>query len=154
MEAAGLTRRAVGGFIDAVIVGTLGAAVMLGLAAVGVRSSMLRLASLDDLFRLGAAPMIDLVTECLPAFATAFAYLALLVALRGQTVGMRIVRVAVVDGRRFTPSPVRASARALLQLAGLLIGGLTLAWVIIDRERRTLHDRLSATFAISTGGAA
>ena len=154
VKAAGLARRAIGGLVDAVIMSILGAAVMLGLAAVGVRSSMLRLESLDDLFRIGAAPLTDLVTECLPAFGAAFAYLALLVALRGQTVGMRLVRVAVVDGRRVTPSPVRASARALLQLAGLLIGGLTLAWVIIDRERRTLHDRLSATFAISTGGPA
>ena len=70
----------------------------------------------------------------------------------GQTLGMRAARIAVVGPRAHIPSVVRAVVRAVLQAVGLLLGGVTLAWVIIDRERRTLHDRLANTFPIRAGG--
>ncbi len=63
----------------------------------------------------------------------------------GQTLGMRAWRVRVVraDGR-----PLHAG-NALLRALGALLSwatlGLGFLWMLVDRDRLTWHDRISAT---------
>jgi uncharacterized RDD family membrane protein YckC len=63
----------------------------------------------------------------------------------GQTLGMRAwhIRVELRDGRP-VPLPVAAKrfALAVVSLAAL---GLGFAWMLIDGERRTWHDRVAGT---------
>lgn len=80
-------------------------------------------------------------------------YLALVVSLyfgffwikRGQTLGMQTWRIRVIraDGTRMRPADaVRRLTFAVLTLVPLGVG---LLWMLIDRDRLALHDRLSKT---------
>lgn len=63
----------------------------------------------------------------------------------GQTVGMRAwrLRIETADGR-----PLAVTA-ALLRILATLVAvaplGAGIAWILVDRERRGLHDRLAGT---------
>lgn len=63
----------------------------------------------------------------------------------GQTLGMKTwgLRLVRVDGARVTLG--RAIARYALALAGLVAGGVGFLWVVVDRDRQFLHDRLLST---------
>jgi uncharacterized RDD family membrane protein YckC len=65
----------------------------------------------------------------------------------GQTLGMRSWRLRVQrrDGR-----PIgwwQALGRFLLAIPALALGGIGLWWMLVDRDRLALHDRLSRTRA-------
>lgn len=63
----------------------------------------------------------------------------------GQTLPMKTWRIRLVtrDGGAITlPTAIR---RYLFALAGVGLCGLGLAWVIFDRDRQFLHDRLAGT---------
>lgn len=68
--------------------------------------------------------------------------------LSGQTVGKWLlgIRVVSADG-----GPV-SLGRAMLRLVGYLLSALPLyagfLWVLIDPQRRALHDRLARTFVV------
>jgi len=63
----------------------------------------------------------------------------------GQTLGMKTwgLRLVRTDGTRLTLG--RAIARYALALTGLVAGGIGFAWVVLDRDRQFLHDRLLGT---------
>ncbi|MFP5506653.1 MAG: RDD family protein [Gammaproteobacteria bacterium] len=63
----------------------------------------------------------------------------------GQTLGMRSWRLRVQreDGRLI--GWWQALGRFLLAIPALLLGGIGLWWMLLDSERRALHDRLSRT---------
>lgn len=149
---AGLSRRCLSGILDAAVVLSFGMGALLAADWIGVRPAVLRDGTIDAWLGLLASPVIQIGLELFPIVLVSVVYFTLMLALRGQTLGMRAARIAVVGPRAHIPSVVRAVVRAVLQAVGLLLGGVTLAWVIIDRERRTLHDRLANTFPIRAGG--
>ena len=63
----------------------------------------------------------------------------------GQTLGMRPwrLRLQTADGQ--APSRILLWKRYALGTLSLLLGGLGFIWALFDRERLTLHDRLSGT---------
>lgn len=63
----------------------------------------------------------------------------------GQTLGMKTwgLRLVLANGDKLTLA--RAAARYALALAGLVAGGIGFLWVIVDRDRQFLHDRLLGT---------
>lgn len=69
----------------------------------------------------------------------------------GQTLAMKTWRLQLVshDGKLLTP--VHASLRYLLALAGTLACGAGFLWALVDRDRSFLHDRLAGTLIIRTG---
>ncbi len=63
----------------------------------------------------------------------------------GQTLGMRAWRLRVVSRDGGPIRPRQALARFGWALPSLLLLGLGLLWVLVDKERLAWHDRLSGT---------
>lgn len=76
--------------------------------------------------------------------ATAYAYFGFCWTRGGQTLGMKAWKIAVVANHRDRPVDWKCAAvrfvAAALSWAAL---GLGFGWALIDRERRTWHDRIS-----------
>lgn len=103
----------------------------------------------------GALPFLLLTREADPSLARLLLQLHLLALcgvyfiwqwLRGgQTLPMKTWRIRLVthDGAPLTLR--RAVCRYLLALVGLALFGAGFLWVLIDRDRQFLHDRLAGT---------
>ncbi|MDX5409503.1 MAG: RDD family protein [Thauera sp.] len=63
----------------------------------------------------------------------------------GQTLGMRSWRLRVQREDGGLIGWWQALGRFLLAIPSLALGGIGLWWMLLDRERRALHDRLSHT---------
>ncbi len=74
-----------------------------------------------------------------------FLYLAWQWTRGGQTLGMKAWRLQLVSNDGTGLNWARALLRFLAALLSLAACGLGYAWLLIDRERLTWHDRLSAT---------
>jgi len=66
----------------------------------------------------------------------------------GQTPGMRLVGIRIIDRRGRPPGPARGLVRLLALLPSVGPAGLGWLWAIFDREHRALHDHLAATYVI------
>ena len=77
-----------------------------------------------------------------------FVYFSVQWTLGGRTVGMAFfgVRVVQKDGRRVRAS--QAIVRALLLYASALFFVVAAIWMMIQRERRTLHDLIAGTAVV------
>lgn len=64
---------------------------------------------------------------------------------RGQTLPMKTwrIRVEAASGTRMTA--MQALLRMTLATIGYVAFGISILWVIIDRDRQFLHDRLAGT---------
>ncbi len=80
--------------------------------------------------------------------ALALLYLALFTMLGGQTPGKRVARIRVIDQNGQGPSPGRAALRALLALGSGALMLMGFLWVLFDRRRQALHDKLAGTFVV------
>lgn len=63
----------------------------------------------------------------------------------GQTLAMKTWKIRVVTESGHPLSPWVALRRFLLASLLLLLGGVGLWWMLIDRDRQFLHDRLGST---------
>ncbi len=63
----------------------------------------------------------------------------------GQTLGMQAWRIKLIGESGHSLTLARCLLRCVLASAGMLLLGLGYWWMLFDRERRTLHDRLSHT---------
>ncbi len=66
----------------------------------------------------------------------------------GQTLGMRMVGIRVVDQDRRAPNLLRSTVRTIAWFVSLMPSGIVLLWIGLDAERRALHDRLTGTAVI------
>jgi uncharacterized RDD family membrane protein YckC len=66
----------------------------------------------------------------------------------GQTVGMRPWRLKVVAADGAAVTPRAAAIRLAAALLSWAPAGLGFWWALVDRERLTWHDRLSATHLV------
>lgn len=126
-------RRIVAGFVDLFVVGLLCSPFTAGV--------VLMEANWDDprVFML-AASIVVLVK---------FLYSTITTALTGRTLGMRFFQLRVVDARTgLIPTGKQSAGRALLYLASLFGAGLALTFALVDREKRTAHDRFTHTAVI------
>jgi uncharacterized RDD family membrane protein YckC len=63
----------------------------------------------------------------------------------GQTAGMAAWKLRIVSKEGQPISYEQAILRLLFAITSLLLGGLGLLWLIWDREKLSLYDRLSGT---------
>jgi len=67
----------------------------------------------------------------------------------GQTLGMRAWKIKITNSRSNSPpSFAQLVVRAVVAVPALLLGGLGLWWMLIDGEKRALHDRASQTHLV------
>lgn len=76
-----------------------------------------------------------------------------IVAPRGQTPAMSLLKIRCVDDTGTTASAGRMWLRQLVPVAYFLIGFLTVgtiaySWAFWDKDRQTLHDKLAGTFVV------
>jgi uncharacterized RDD family membrane protein YckC len=75
-------------------------------------------------------------------------YFALFWTLTGQTPGMRLMHVRVIDQRGEPPH----FGRSLLRVAGAILAAIPFfagfALVLVDDRRRGLHDMIAGTFVV------
>ena len=99
---------------------------------------------------------IDLALRTDPALVTGFAllvaigmtYLLVFQILLGRTLGMRVMRIKIIDVYGERPSPARCLARCggyLASAATLFLGFL---WMGFDSEKRGLQDWIAGTYVI------
>jgi len=99
---------------------------------------------------------LDLILASDPAVMTTFVmivivgcvYLLVFQVLRGQTLGMRVLGMRVIDVWGDPPSIGRCVARTGGYLAGLATAMLGFLWVGFDSEKRGLHDWIAGTYVI------
>lgn len=77
-------------------------------------------------------------------------YLLLFHITLGQTPGMRVMKMRIIDIYGDPPSTVRSITRTLGYLASFATLSLGFLWVGFDSERRGLHDWLSGTYVVKT----
>jgi uncharacterized RDD family membrane protein YckC len=131
----GVPRRAVAGVIDV--------AILLGIDFV-IISSTLQMSSLTlaDWTLLPAAPMLAFLGLLKLSYFGAFT------AACGQTIGKMAMRIRVI-GDDATLDPARAARRTLMSAVSLLAVGIGFIPVLLDPDRRALHDRLAGTRVVT-----
>jgi uncharacterized RDD family membrane protein YckC len=99
---------------------------------------------------------IDLVLATDPALvmgvglllATSLIYLLLFHITLGRTLGMRVLKMKVIDVYGDAPSPARCIARCAGYLAGVATLFLGFLWIGFDSEKRGLQDWIAGTYVI------
>ena len=68
----------------------------------------------------------------------------------GRTIGMRALKLRIIDVYGDQPSTPRAAARTTGYLLGVLTLGLGFIWIAFDSEKRGVHDWLAGTYVVKT----
>jgi uncharacterized RDD family membrane protein YckC len=77
-----------------------------------------------------------------------FAYFAYQWALNGKTIGMAILGIQVVSADGTPMRPRQAAVRTLAMPLSIAVVGLGFIGILIQRERRALHDLLAGTAVV------
>lgn len=142
-------RRLAAGLVDlAILLATAAPLNWLLLTIVDPPSLLGRAVGLDAALRLLELDPADLLLRLAPFFGMTVLYFGLFWALRGQTLGGRLLGVRVIDLHGDRPSPARSAIRALTHVLGLLAGALGWIWAAFDFERRAWHDHSSGTYVV------
>ena len=67
----------------------------------------------------------------------------------GQTLAMKTWRLRLLTRSGAPLRPAQALLRYLLCWPSLGLGGIGIAWALVDRDRQFLHDRLAGTRLVS-----
>jgi uncharacterized RDD family membrane protein YckC len=147
----GFWKRAVAAFVDLAIVIPTALLVTLIVSKIsGVRLPSNNLSPLDiDLW-------IDLVLATDPAivmalvllFAIGLTYLFVFHMVLGRTLGMRLLKIRVIDVYGERPSPARCAIRCAGYLASVATLFLGFLWMGFDSEKRGLQDWIAGTYVI------
>jgi uncharacterized RDD family membrane protein YckC len=134
-DIAGLTRRAIVGVLDLMIV-----ALMVSPVAAAIQMSSGGWADRRAVLLMTAITVL-----------ATFAYLTISIALTGRTLAMRLLSVKTIDARTgLIPTGGQSIKRAIGYFFSLALLGLGLAVALIDRDHRTVHDRFSKTIVVRT----
>ena len=147
----GFWKRAVAAFVDlAVVIPTALLVTWIASKISGVQLPSSRFHVLDiDLW-------IDLVLATDPAIvmaivlllAVAMTYLFVCHIALGRTLGMRLLKIRIIDVYGERPSPARCAARCAGYVAGLATLFLGFLWMGFDSEKRGLQDWIAGTYVI------
>jgi len=112
------------------------------LCALGLMAATLSFGGVEVAFR----DRTSLIAIAIAAGSVAVLYKALFVIANGDTVGVRALRMRVVDfdGRR--PTIRQRVYRFFGGCLGVLAATLGLLWALVDEESLTWHDHVSKTF--------
>jgi uncharacterized RDD family membrane protein YckC len=150
VHVAGFWRRAGAAAIDLAVVVPLAMLIVLVVARIAGVSLPHHIGLLDlDMW-------IDLVLTTDPALvmglvliaSIGLVYLLVFHILVGRTLGMRLLRMRIIDVYGDPPSPARCVARCAGYLAGVATLFLGFLWVGFDSEKRGLQDWIAGTYVI------
>lgn len=130
---AGFTRRMIAGTIDLIVV-----ALLAGPFAAAIEFADGNWANPRIIGLMGGITLVLM-----------FTYLTVSIALTGRTLGMRMLSLRTVDTRTgLIPTGGQSIKRAIGYIFGLALLGLGVIFALVDRDRRTVHDRFSKTIVI------
>jgi uncharacterized RDD family membrane protein YckC len=130
MRIAPIHLRIFGSLIDLVVVGLL---------------SWLPLA-LAGLTNLAWSDRRALVLAVITFIVVAFLYSTICTALTGQSLGMKLFSLRVIDARtRMLPTGRQSAGRALVYILSVASIGIPLMYAFIDRDKHAAHDRFTRT---------
>jgi uncharacterized RDD family membrane protein YckC len=131
----GLTRRFFAGVLDLILI-----ALMVSPAAAAVYYSGAKWTDPHVIELLGGVTLL-----------TMFAYMTMSIAFTGRTLAMRILSLRTIDLRTgLIPTGGQSIGRAIGFVFSLALLGLGQAYALIDRDQRTVYDRLSNTIVVRT----
>jgi uncharacterized RDD family membrane protein YckC len=149
----GWWRRSAAAAIDLAIVLPV-AAIFCWLAGAlsGVRLPAMKIGIFDiDLWiDLVLAMDAGLVMAMVLTWAIGLTYLTIFHVVRGQTLGMKVMNMKIIDAYGESPSPRRCLIRVLGYVAAMATLGLGFLWIGFDSEKRGLHDWLAGTYVVRT----
>jgi uncharacterized RDD family membrane protein YckC len=82
------------------------------------------------------------------SIAIGLVYALVFQATRQRTLGMRLLRMRVIDLYGDPPTVLRCAGRTAGYLASVATLGLGFLWIGFDSEKRGLHDWLSGTYVV------
>jgi uncharacterized RDD family membrane protein YckC len=88
----------------------------------------------------------------LHVFAVLLVYFGWLWKRNGQTLAMQTWKIRLVSTAGAALTSRQILLRYVLAWPSLLLGGIGIAWALIDRDGQFLHDRLAGTRLVKTGG--
>lgn len=147
----GFWKRAVAAMVDlAIVIPTAMLITFLVSKITGVRlpSEKLRLLDLDLWIDLVLATDPAIVMGIVLFLAVGITYLFVFHLLQGRTLGMRLMKMRVIDVYGDSPSPARCAARCAGYLASVATLFLGFLWMGFDSEKRGLQDWLAGTYVI------
>jgi uncharacterized RDD family membrane protein YckC len=147
----GFWKRAAAAAIDRAIV--IPAALLITLivskiAGVHLPPRNMKVTDLDMWIDLVLATDPALVMGLVLMLAIGMTYLVVFHIVLGRTLGMRVLKIKVIDVYGDPPSPARCLARCAGYLAGVATLFLGFLWVGFDSEKRGLHDWIAGTYVI------
>lgn len=147
----GFWKRLAAGLIDAaVIVPSALLVIFIASKAAGVHlpARNMKLLDVDMWIDLVLASDPALVMGFVLFIAVSMTYLLVFHITLGRTLGMRVLRIKVIDVYGDPPSPARCIARCAGYLAGLATLFLGFLWIGFDSEKRGLQDWIAGTYVI------
>jgi len=88
----------------------------------------------------------------LHVFVVLLVYFGWLWKRNGQTLAMQTWKIRLVSTAGAALTSRQILLRYVLAWPSLLLGGIGIAWALIDRDRQFLHDRLAGTRLVKTVG--
>ena len=150
VHVAGMWRRAAAGFIDFLVL----APIVLILVWVTSRLTGARVpssrSSLDFWLDLPLTSDPAVLSALVIAVAIGLLYQFVFQATAGQTLGMRVLKLRVIDVYGDPPSYPRVGLRVAGYLASAATLFLGFWWIGFDAEKRGLHDWIAGTYVIRT----
>ncbi len=147
----GFWKRAVAAVLDlAIVIPTSLLLILIVSKISGVRlpSSNLHLLDIDLWIDLVLAADPALVMALVMVFAIGLVYLLVFHIVLGRTLGMRLLKLRVIDIYGERPSPARCAARCAGYLAGFATLFLGFLWIGFDSEKRGLQDWIAGTYVV------
>src|SRR5688572_8641799 len=118
------------------------------IAGVHLPPSTLKVLDLDMWIDLVLATDPALVMGMVMLLAIGMIYLLVFQIVVGRTLGMRLLKIKIIDVYGDRPSPGRCVARCAGYLAGVATLFLGFLWMGFDSEKRGLQDWIAGTYVI------
>jgi uncharacterized RDD family membrane protein YckC len=147
----GFWKRLAAGLIDFFVilpVAMLVTFIVSKVADVHLPAKNIKLLDVDMWIDLVLAGSSALVMALVLFIAIALTYLLVFQITLGRTLGMRLLKMKIIDIYGDPPSPARCVARCAGYLAGIATLFLGFLWIGFDNEKRGLQDWIAGTYVI------
>ena len=147
----GFWKRLAAGLVDLAVivpVALLITFIVSAIADVHLPARNIKLYDIDMWIDLVLATNSALIMGLVLFFAIALTYLLVFHITLGRTLGMRVLKMKVIDVYGDAPSAARCVARCAGYLAGVATLFLGFLWIGFDSEKRGLQDWIAGTYVI------
>jgi uncharacterized RDD family membrane protein YckC len=147
----GFWKRLVAAFVDLLVVlptAMLVTFIVSKISGVRLPSEKLHLLDIDLWIDLVLATDPAIVMGLVLFSAISLTYLFVFQIVQGRTLGMRLLKIRIIDVYGERPSPARCAARCAGYVAGFATLFLGFLWMGFDSEKRGLQDWIAGTYVI------